>query len=98
MADRGERKFYATRLWMRTFRRRSQKDRFTWERMKKLAADWLPKPKILHPWPNVRFSPGGRHGDRMDLMDLMDLMDKVDGAAVFCVHAVHCVHQVHQVH
>ena len=23
----------------------------TWERMTKLADDWLPKPRILHPWP-----------------------------------------------
>ena len=37
-------------------RRRSQKDRFPWERMKKLANDFLPQPKILHPWPSVRFA------------------------------------------
>jgi len=24
--------------------------------MKKLAEDFLPKPKILHPWPAVRFA------------------------------------------
>ena len=44
------------RLWVRTLRRRSQKDRFAWERMEKLADDWLPKPCILHPWPSVRFA------------------------------------------
>ena len=44
------------RIWLRTLRRRSQKDRFSWERMKKLANDFLPKPKILHPWPNARFA------------------------------------------
>jgi group II intron reverse transcriptase/maturase len=43
-------------LWRRTLRRRSQKDGFTWERMEKLVNDWLPKPKILHPWPSVRFA------------------------------------------
>ena len=43
-------------LWRRTLRRRSQKDRFTWERMTKLADAWLPKPTILHPWPSVRFA------------------------------------------
>jgi group II intron reverse transcriptase/maturase len=43
-------------LWRRTLRRRSQKDGYTWERMEKLVNDWLPKPKILHPWPNVRFA------------------------------------------
>jgi len=44
------------RIWLRTLRRRSQKDRFSWARMKQLANDFLPKPKILHPWPNVRFA------------------------------------------
>ena len=27
-----------------------------WERMQKLADDWLPKPRILHPWPDARFA------------------------------------------
>ena len=43
-------------LWRRTLRRRSQRDGFTWDRMTKLTDDWLPKPKILHPWPSVRFA------------------------------------------
>jgi RNA-directed DNA polymerase len=44
------------RLWLCTLRRRSQKDRTTWERIKKIAADYLPQPKILHPWPHQRFA------------------------------------------
>jgi group II intron reverse transcriptase/maturase len=44
------------RLWLRTLRRRSQKDRTTWERIKKIAADYLPKPRTLHPWPQQRFA------------------------------------------
>ena len=47
---------HVTRLWLRTLRRRSQKDAFTWKRMEKLADEWLPMPKILHPWPSVRFA------------------------------------------
>jgi RNA-directed DNA polymerase len=47
---------YVTDLWRRTLRRRSQKDGFTWERMTKLADDWLPAPRILHPWPDQRFA------------------------------------------
>lgn len=43
-------------LWRRTLRRRSQKDRLTWERITRLAADWLPQPRILHPWPSERFA------------------------------------------
>ena len=44
---------HVTDLWRRTLRRRSQKDGFTWERMTKLANDWLPEPRILHPWPDA---------------------------------------------
>jgi len=47
---------YVTDLWRRSLRRRSQKDRMTWERMAMLANDWLPKPRILHPWPGARFA------------------------------------------
>jgi group II intron reverse transcriptase/maturase len=43
-------------LWRRSLRRRSQRDRMTFERMKKLANDWLPRPRILHPWPSDRFA------------------------------------------
>src|SRR5438045_4013398 len=46
---------YVTDLWRRTLRRRSEKGGFTWERMTKLVADWLPPPRILHPWPDERF-------------------------------------------
>jgi RNA-directed DNA polymerase len=43
-------------LWRRTLKRRSQRDRTTWARMTKLATDFLPRPRILHPWPNLRFA------------------------------------------
>jgi hypothetical protein len=39
--------------WLRTLRRRGQKDCFTWERIKRLANDWLPQPRTLHPWPSL---------------------------------------------
>ena len=42
--------------WRRSLSRRSQKGDFNWDRMTKLADDWLPKPRILHPWPNQRFA------------------------------------------
>jgi len=45
-----------TDLWRRTLRRRSQKDGFTWDRILRLASTWLPKPRILHPWPSARFA------------------------------------------
>jgi RNA-directed DNA polymerase len=45
-----------TILWRRALRRRSQKDRTAWNRITKLADAWLPKPRILHPWPDKRFA------------------------------------------
>lgn len=48
-------RFHVTNLWRRALRRRSQKDRTTWERMTRLAADFLPPVRILHPWPDARF-------------------------------------------
>jgi RNA-directed DNA polymerase len=47
---------HITDLWRRTLRRRSQKDRMTWDRITQLVDDWLPKPIILHPWPSDRFA------------------------------------------
>src|ERR1700694_3848262 len=47
---------HVVRLWGRTLRRRSQKHALTWERMGKVADDWLPQPRILHPWPSIRFA------------------------------------------
>jgi hypothetical protein len=47
---------HVTDLWRRTLRRRSQRNRTTWTRTTRLAGDWLPQAKILHPWPNQRFA------------------------------------------
>jgi RNA-directed DNA polymerase len=47
---------YVIWFWHRTLRRRSQKDRFSWERMPRLADDWLPQPRNFHPWPQARFA------------------------------------------
>ena len=44
------------RHWLRSLRRRSQRSRMTWERMRRLADRWLPQPRILHPWPEQRFA------------------------------------------
>jgi hypothetical protein len=45
----------AIRHWHHTLRRRSQKDQITWKRTRHLAERWLAQPRILHPWPAVRF-------------------------------------------
>jgi len=49
-------RYHVTDLWRRSLRRRSQKDGMTWERMVRIADSWLPTPRILHPWPSVRFA------------------------------------------
>ena len=56
---------HVTDLWRRTLRRRSQRDGTTWDRIAKLADDWLPKPHILHPWPSQRFAVTTRGRSRM---------------------------------
>jgi hypothetical protein len=45
----------AMELRQRSPRRRGQRDKTTWERIKRLADDDPPKPHILHPWPEQRF-------------------------------------------
>ncbi len=46
---------HVKRLWHRTLKRRGQRDRTTLEQMGKLVDDYLPKPRVLHPWPRDRF-------------------------------------------
>jgi RNA-directed DNA polymerase len=49
-------RYQIARNWHWTLRRRSQRDRLTWERTWRLAGRWLPPPQILHPWPEQRFA------------------------------------------
>ncbi len=49
-------RYHVMCLWLRTLRRRSQKDKMTWARLSEIAGDWLPTPRILHPWPSERFA------------------------------------------
>ena len=48
--------FRLMRLWLRVLRRRSQKDRYTLEKVGRLAKAFWPPLEILHPWPNTRFA------------------------------------------
>ncbi len=45
-----------TRHWRRTLRRRSQKTRISWERMDRIATRWLPRARVMHPFPEIRFA------------------------------------------
>jgi hypothetical protein len=49
-------RYHVLVLWYRQIRRRSQRARIGWAQMTKLADEFLPKPRILHPWPSVRFA------------------------------------------
>jgi len=44
------------RRWRRVLDRRGQRAALSWDKMKTLADAWLPKARILHPWPNQRFA------------------------------------------
>lgn len=43
-----------TRLWRLRLGRRSQKGYVTWDRMSRLARQWLPYPRVIHPYPDQR--------------------------------------------
>ncbi len=42
--------------WRRALRRRGQRDATSWADIFRLADRWLPKARILHPWPNQRYA------------------------------------------
>jgi group II intron reverse transcriptase/maturase len=44
------------RHWYKALRRRSQRTRLTWARMNRTVTRWLPRTRVLHPYPNVRFA------------------------------------------
>jgi group II intron reverse transcriptase/maturase len=43
------------RYWRHVLRRRSQRRRFTMERMTRLFRRWLIPPRLVHPYPSIRF-------------------------------------------
>jgi RNA-directed DNA polymerase len=43
------------RLWYGALRRRGQRHRLNWQRMRRHADRWLPPVRITHPWPDERF-------------------------------------------
>jgi RNA-directed DNA polymerase len=42
-------------LWRQALRRRSQKRRPGWDRLRSTFNRWIPRPHVLHPYPDVRF-------------------------------------------
>jgi len=43
------------RLWRSTLRHRGQRSKVGWQRIGPLFARWLPVPRVMHPYPQVRF-------------------------------------------
>ena len=43
------------RLWRQMIGRRSQRSHVAWDRIGLLFARWLPVPRVLHPYPQIRF-------------------------------------------
>jgi group II intron reverse transcriptase/maturase len=48
-------RYRVIRLWRSILIHRGQKHHLTWARMQQLAERWIPKPRVLHPYPRVRF-------------------------------------------
>ena len=48
-------RYRVIRLWRTMLIHRGQKHHLTWVRMQKLADLWIPRPRVLHPYPQVRF-------------------------------------------
>ena len=48
-------RYHVVVAWVRTLRRRSQRHRLPWERMQVHLARYIPKTRVLHPWPEARF-------------------------------------------
>jgi len=49
-------RYHVMKIWQRALLRRGNRDKTTWQRIAKLADDYLPRPCVLHPWPEQRFA------------------------------------------
>ena len=48
-------RLHVINAWVRSLRRRSQRHRLPWARMQVHLERYLPKARVLHPWPETRF-------------------------------------------
>ena len=42
-------------LWRQVLRRRSQQRKPGWDKLRMIFERWIPRPRTLHPYPDVRF-------------------------------------------
>lgn len=48
-------RYHVIQLWLKSLRRRSQRQNMPWERMNRVVDAWIPPAVVRHPWPNQRF-------------------------------------------
>jgi RNA-directed DNA polymerase len=58
-------RFLVGDIWRRTLKRRSQKHRLPWTRMRRYIDRWLPPARVCQPWPSQRFASLTRGRSRM---------------------------------
>ena len=46
---------HVIKLWHHALKRRSQRNKITWERMTEIAEGWLPPVRVKHQYPLTRF-------------------------------------------
>lgn len=51
----GEFRTQVNRLWLKILKRRSQRFKLNWEKFNKIVMQWIPRTRILHPYPEERF-------------------------------------------
>lgn len=49
-------RYNISKLWFRSLKRRSDKHRLNWEKMSEIIERWIPRSRILHPYPDERFA------------------------------------------
>jgi group II intron reverse transcriptase/maturase len=47
-------RYHLSKLWYKALRRRSQRSKLNWERMNRLIDRWLPKVRVMHPYPDFQ--------------------------------------------
>ena len=48
-------RYHVINGWLRSLRRRSQRHRMPWDRFNGFIDRYIPKARVLHPWPEARF-------------------------------------------
>ncbi len=51
----GEFRNQINRMWLKALKRRSQRFKLNWEQFNKIVERWIPRARILHPYPEERF-------------------------------------------